>query len=110
MLLCDVQDLIACIDTDFPAGTALTPLEQERESHEAFADARRRVYIGREAYFNEISAYMSSHKPHPLVILGESGQFTSHSSVYYHQSNIYYVYRYQNTILKSPNKCSAVFV
>ena len=74
-LLCAVQDLIACIDTDFPAGTALTPLEQERESHEAFADARRRVYIGREAYFNEISAYMSSHKPHPLVILGESGQF-----------------------------------
>ena len=68
-----MQDLITCLDEDFPVGTELTPLERERESHEAFADVRRRVYIGRDEYFNQINAYMLTHKPHPLVILGESG-------------------------------------
>ncbi|XP_071484949.1 uncharacterized protein [Diadema antillarum] len=67
------EDLRQCIDEDFPPGTNLTHLEQEREAHLAFAEARRRVYIGRQAYFNAIDDYFSSHKKKPLTIVGESG-------------------------------------
>ena len=64
-----------CVDQDFPAGTQLTPLEREREAHMAFADARRRVYIGREEYFTQIDAYMNEDQAQPFVLLGESGQW-----------------------------------
>ena len=62
------------MDQDFPTGSELSPLEREREAHLAFADARRRVYIGREEYFTEIDAYMAEHRTQPLVLLGESGE------------------------------------
>ena len=68
-----IQDLQWCLDEDFPIGTELTPLEREREAHIAFAEARRRVYIGREEYFERISDYMKEDQDKPLVILGESG-------------------------------------
>ena len=67
------QDLEWCVDEDFPKGTELSPLERERESHRAFADARCRVYIGREEYFTSIDDYMSQPQRKPLVLLGESG-------------------------------------
>ena len=63
-----------CLNQDFPAGTELTMLEKESEAHEAFADARRRVYIGREEYFDQINGYMMKDLKKPLVILGESGK------------------------------------
>ena len=67
------QDLEWCIDKDFPKGTELTPLEREYEAHSAFAEARRRVYIGREEYFEEINKHMEEFTGVPLVVLGESG-------------------------------------
>ncbi|ELU12330.1 hypothetical protein CAPTEDRAFT_96933 [Capitella teleta] len=67
------QDLVKLLDEDFPLGTELTALEQEREAHKAFADARCRVYIGREQYFDEINEFMDGTHHTPLVILGESG-------------------------------------
>ncbi|XP_077992057.1 uncharacterized protein LOC144446177 [Glandiceps talaboti] len=67
------QDLESCVDQDFPIGTELTVLEREREAHMAFAEARRRVYIGRQEYFDSIQTFMSEKKKVPLVILGESG-------------------------------------
>ena len=70
---CTIQDLEMCLDRDFPKGTELTPLEREHEAHVAFADARCRVYIGREEYFTQIDQYMKQHAKYPLVILGESG-------------------------------------
>jgi len=69
-----LQDLSWCVDQDFPPGTELTPLEREREAHQAFADARRRVYIGREEYFTQIDDYMAKRNTQPLVLLGESGR------------------------------------
>ena len=66
-------DLLACIEADFPVGSEPTQLEREREAHDAFAEARRRVYVGRDEYFNEISAFMSKHLQQPLVVLGRSG-------------------------------------
>ena len=61
------------MDQDFPKGTELTALEREREAHLAFAAARKRVYIGRQEYFANISNFMTEHKGQPLVLLGESG-------------------------------------
>ena len=71
------QDLQWCIDQDFPEGTQLTPLEREREAHTAFAEARRRVYIGGTEYFKAIDEYMSEHHSKPLCIFGNSGKFWS---------------------------------
>ena len=42
---------------DFPPGTNLSHLEREQEAHNAFAEARRRVYIGRQEYFDYIDKY-----------------------------------------------------
>jgi len=67
------QDLQSCVETDFPIGTELSSIEKEREAHISFAEARRRIYIGRESYFKYIDNYMDAETNTPLVILGESG-------------------------------------
>ena len=64
------------MNEDFPPGSQLTPLQREKEAHEAFADARKRVYIGREEYFVAIDKHFetaSREGNKPLVIVGESG-------------------------------------
>ena len=67
------KDLQWCVDQDFPIGTELTPLERERDAHQAFADVRCRVYIGRDDYFTSISAAKDKKEKQPYVLLGESG-------------------------------------
>ncbi|XP_078619476.1 uncharacterized protein LOC144886633 isoform X1 [Branchiostoma floridae x Branchiostoma japonicum] len=68
-----MEDLQRCVDEDFPLGTELTPMQREREHHMAFAEARRRVYIGRQEYFDKIDAFMAGNNTTPLVLVGESG-------------------------------------
>ncbi|XP_033109971.1 uncharacterized protein LOC117111194 [Anneissia japonica] len=68
-----LEDLTRCVDEDFPPGTELTGLQREREAHEAFAEVRRRIYIGREDYFKAIDDYVSQDTDEPFVILGRSG-------------------------------------
>ncbi len=63
------------MEEDFPRGTRLSALDQEREAHQAFAEARRRVYVGGSQYFAQLDAYVEEHRKSPLVILGESGKF-----------------------------------
>lgn len=67
-----LEDLWNVIDKRFPAEEVPTPLQRERMEHEAFAGARRRVYIGREEYFRKLDEHIESDGP-PLVILGEPG-------------------------------------
>ncbi|XP_030831949.1 TPR repeat-containing protein DDB_G0287407 [Strongylocentrotus purpuratus] len=67
------EDLIKCINEDFPPGTNLTALQRESEAHDAFANARRRVYIGRQEYFDYIDNYFAQKPEGPLTIIGESG-------------------------------------
>jgi tetratricopeptide (TPR) repeat protein len=67
-----LDDLWNVIDKRFPAEEVPTPLQRERMEHEAFAAARRRVYIGREEYFRKLDEHIESDGP-PLVILGEPG-------------------------------------
>ena len=71
------QDLSQCIEADFPKGTELTKLEQQREAHGAFAAARCRVYIGREQYFTDIDYNKNKGIDQPFVLLGESGQLSN---------------------------------
>lgn len=67
-----LDDLWAAIDKRFPETETPSALEQERLEHEAFAEVRRKVYIGRQEYYDALNGYVRSDGP-PLVLLGESG-------------------------------------
>ena len=67
-----LEDLWGAIDKRFPREEIPTALERERRDHEAFAAARRKVYIGRKEYFHRLDDHTATDGP-PLVVLGESG-------------------------------------
>lgn len=67
-----LEDLWQVIDEEYPAGSEPDPLDREAAEHEAFAEARRKVYIGRQEYFDRLDEHVRRDGP-PLVILGESG-------------------------------------
>lgn len=67
-----LEDLWTSIDKDYPEDTQPDPLEKEALEHELFAESRRKVYIGRDEYFDRLSNHVESLDP-PLVIAGESG-------------------------------------
>jgi hypothetical protein len=60
------------INTLFPQGSQPDPLDREAAEHEAFAQSRARVYIGRQEYYERLDEHARSDGP-PLVVLGESG-------------------------------------
>ena len=68
-----LEDLWKVIDNKFPLKDVPTALERERMDHEAFAVARQKVYIGREAYFKRLNDHIFASAGTPLVVLGESG-------------------------------------
>lgn len=67
-----LQDLLKVIDSLYPASFLLDPLDREAAEHEAFARSRRRVYIDRPSYFEQLDAHART-GGQPLVVLGESG-------------------------------------
>ncbi len=67
-----LQDLGAAIDAQYPIDDIPDPLTKEANDHEAFAETRRRTYIGRPDYFEALDCHASGDGP-PLVLLGESG-------------------------------------
>ena len=67
-----LKDLWNVIDKRFPEGTKPTDLERERMDHEAFAVARRKVYIGKDEYYERFDRHIKGDGP-PLVLMGESG-------------------------------------
>ena len=67
-----LKNLWDVIDKKFPIEEVPTALERERMDHEAFAVARQKVYIGRDAYFKRLDEHVAS-AGLPLVVLGESG-------------------------------------
>ena len=89
------RDLTRVINQNWPEGSQPDPLDHEAMDHEAYAQSRERVYIGRQEYFDRLDTYASgdaaSSSPSPpagaggegrgevgagnspLVILGESG-------------------------------------
>ncbi len=67
-----LDDLWKIIDEKFPADSVPDPLDKEIFEHEQFAQSRRKVYIGRDEYFNRLDDHSNSEQP-PLIIIGESG-------------------------------------
>jgi tetratricopeptide (TPR) repeat protein len=83
-----LEDFTQLIDEIYPEGSQPDPLDREAADHEAFAQSRARVYIGRNEYFQKLDDYVgqasslsgsagippaSESQNLPLVILGESG-------------------------------------
>src|SRR5208282_3402150 len=68
-----LADLTAVIDKLFPEGSQPDPLDREAMDHEAYAQSRERVYIGRQEYFDRLDTHAAANDTQPLVILGESG-------------------------------------
>ncbi|MEF9438413.1 MAG: NACHT domain-containing protein, partial [Candidatus Mariimomonas ferrooxydans] len=67
-----LQDLTDVINTLYPEGPQPDSLARDSADHEAFAQSRAGVYIGRKEYFRRIDEHINSDNQ-PLVILGESG-------------------------------------
>ncbi|MFX0064189.1 MAG: tetratricopeptide repeat protein, partial [Candidatus Hermodarchaeota archaeon] len=72
-----LADLKQIITTKYPKGSEKSPLEREREQHQAFAKSRERVYIGRKEYYERLDRHVKGteeeERGRPLVVLGESG-------------------------------------
>jgi hypothetical protein len=67
-----LEDFTELIEKLYPAGEEPSPLDRESAEHEAFAQSRVRIYIGRQEYFDRLNDHVQSEGP-PLVMLGESG-------------------------------------
>jgi nephrocystin-3 len=68
-----LADLTAVIGERFPEGSQPDPLDREAMDHDAYAQSRERVYIGRPEYFAKLDVHADGTGDQPLVILGESG-------------------------------------
>jgi tetratricopeptide (TPR) repeat protein len=68
-----LADLTKVINDTWPEGSLPDPLDREAMDHEAFAQSRAKVYIGRDEYFQKLDAHAAGTGDQPLVILGESG-------------------------------------
>ena len=66
-------DLRALIEEEYPADEVPDDLTLERMRHEAYSQARRKLYIGGENYFTQLDAAMTTEVSRPVLITGESG-------------------------------------
>jgi nephrocystin-3 len=67
-----LADLSAAIEAEFPKESIPDSLTREAQDHEAFAEIRRRTYIGREEYVTALDCHASGDGG-PLLLLGDSG-------------------------------------
>ena len=67
-----LEQLKAAIEAQFPKESIPDPLDREARDHEAFAEIRRRTYIGRPDYYETLDRYAAGEGV-PLVLLGDSG-------------------------------------
>jgi tetratricopeptide (TPR) repeat protein len=67
-----LKDFTGLIDAKYPAGAEPDPVDREAADHEAFAQSRARVYIGRQQYFDRLDEQVRDDGS-PLIVLGESG-------------------------------------
>ncbi len=66
-------DFTNVINELFPEGSQPAPLDREAMDHEAYAQSRERVYIGRQESFDRLNTHAAANDTQPLVVLGESG-------------------------------------
>ncbi|MCX5769214.1 MAG: DUF4062 domain-containing protein, partial [Candidatus Hydrogenedentes bacterium] len=67
-----LEDLQTAIGAQFTIESVPDPLTREARDHEAFAEIRRRTYIGRICYFQALDRHACGDGG-PLVLLGDSG-------------------------------------
>jgi nephrocystin-3 len=67
-----LEDLKTAIEALFPVEDLPDSLTREARDHEAFAETRRRTYIGRPEYYDRLDRHAKSNGG-PLVLVGESG-------------------------------------
>jgi len=67
-----LEDLKTAIEAEFPVENIPEALTREALDHEAFAETRRRTYIGRPDHFEALDRHVAADDV-PLVLLGESG-------------------------------------
>jgi nephrocystin-3 len=67
-----LEDLKAIIENQFPSEEVPDSLTRDAQGHAAFAEIRRRTYIGRPDYFDKLDRHAAGDGP-PLVLLGDSG-------------------------------------
>ncbi len=67
-----LQDLKTATAAQFPIEEIPDALSREASDHEAFAEIRRRTYIGRPDYFEKLDRHAAAGSG-PLVLLGDSG-------------------------------------
>jgi len=67
-----LEQLKAAIGIQFPVEEIPDPLTREARDHEAFAESRRRTYIGRPDYFDALNKHCNQNGK-PLILLGDSG-------------------------------------
>jgi hypothetical protein len=66
-----IEDLKRVIDAEFPAESIPDPLTRQARDHEAFAEVRRRTYVGRPEYFDKLDRHAAG-GGQPLVLVGDS--------------------------------------
>jgi nephrocystin-3 len=67
-----LEDLKAAVEAQFPIEEIPDPHTREARDHEAFAETRRRTYIGRPDYFARLDRHATGDGG-PLVLVGDSG-------------------------------------
>lgn len=67
-----LEQLKAAIASQFPKEDIPDELTREAREHEAFAEVRRRTYIGRPEYYNQLDKHAGD-TGKPLLLLGDSG-------------------------------------
>jgi tetratricopeptide (TPR) repeat protein len=67
-----LADLTIVIKAQYPIEAVPDDLTREAQDHEAFAEIRRRTYIGRAEYFEALDRHAAG-EGGPLLLLGESG-------------------------------------
>ena len=67
-----LEHLKSVIDKQFPMESIPDPLTRESRDHEAFAELRRKTYVGRPDYFDVLDNHCRSDGK-PFLILGQSG-------------------------------------
>ncbi|KAH3757866.1 tetratricopeptide repeat protein [Pelomyxa schiedti] len=74
-ILC--EQVMNLLDMDFPEDSSPSPLERERQVHNAFALSRARVYVGGAHYLFQLNCFIATQAqnshPTPIVVIGSSG-------------------------------------
>ena len=69
-----LEDLWQAICAEYPEeAPEPDPLTIEREAHDAFAEERSRLHVGRENEARRLSEYVGGSDRRPALITGESG-------------------------------------